>query len=49
MNFPTDEEFDKLSIDEMKKVIIEMLHDIDEEDMPELYTEIKEIYDNWKK
>ncbi|WOO36010.1 hypothetical protein R2R35_19765 [Anaerocolumna sp. AGMB13020] len=49
MNFPSNEEFDKLSFDEMKKVIIDMLHEVDEEDMPELYAEIKDAYDNWKK
>ncbi|WOO36075.1 hypothetical protein R2R35_20095 [Anaerocolumna sp. AGMB13020] len=49
MNYPTEEEFDKLSNDEMKKVIIDMLNEVDEEDIPELYNGIKEFYDNWKK
>lgn len=49
MDFLSEEEFNKLPADEMKKVIIDMLEEVDEEDMEGLYNEIKEVYDNWKK
>jgi|GEM_PF-1588902 len=49
MNFLSEEEFNSLDLEDMKKYLIELTEKVPEKDIPELYEGIKQICDEWEK
>ena len=45
----SEEEFENLNLEDMKKYIIELLDEVPDENMQELYEGIKQIYDEYNK
>ena len=49
MKHLTEEEFSNLNLEDMKKHIIELLEEVPDENMQELYEGVKQIYDEYDK
>ena len=47
--FLSEEEFNSLDLEDMKKYLIELTEKVPEKDIPELYEGIKQICDEWEK